>query len=128
LSQSTARWVDGDDGLAVSVFSRVIQSDSSAEGVPCEHRFGSAEPLEQRFEITVERPHFDFARRIRVPVAAEVEGDDLETFRQTRREMVPPMGVGAAPVEEDELALALGIAVPKRVQSNLSEFRGGESL
>ena len=34
----------------------------------------------------------------------------------------------AAPVEEDELALALGIAVPKRVQSNLSEFRGGESL
>jgi hypothetical protein len=77
--------------------------------------------IEQGLEIVGECADPRLFGLVRVTVSAEVERDDVELLGDHWGDMVPPVRVGAAPVQQYHL-LALRVAPVERVE--LHTFEG----
>src|SRR5262249_18626594 len=104
----------------------VLQCDVSAHRVAEQRRVGGAEVLEQRGEVALERTGAGLGL-VRVAMAPEVEGDDVKALGQDRGDIVPPVGVGAAAVEEHEGG-PTRLAVMEGVEVDTFEGRRGEAF
>lgn len=89
-------------------------------------RVGLAQVLEQGREVALERAGARLGL-VRVAVAAEVEGDDVEALRERGGDVVPPVGVGAAAVEQHQGGPAR-VAVVQGVEVDAIERRRGEAF
>ena len=98
-----------------------------AHRVPDEGRVGRSQMLEDGLEIALETTRLDAFRVVRVAVAAKVDGDHVEPDGEGRGDVVPPVRVGTAAVEEDELGMGLAPTVDG-AEGYALEGRGREAF
>ena len=82
--------------------------------------------IEDRPEILLEGSREALSGAVRIPVTTEVEGDDVESLGEGRRQVPPPVGVGPRPVEQDE-GWSAPISPAERVQLDAVQLRTRET-
>jgi hypothetical protein len=79
----------------------MIERHGGAHRMTHEKHILAAEPLEHRFEVVVECPDLPGLRIVRVSVPSEIEGVDGSLLGPAHGQVVPPMRVRPAAVEQD---------------------------
>ena len=105
----------------------VVEGDGTPHRVSDEPNGWIPEVLDQGLEVFRQGARPGFSWVVGVSVPAEVEGDHVKALGHRRGDMVPPVRVGAAAVEQHQF-LVFGIAPVKRVQANARQRRGAEVL
>lgn len=104
----------------------VVERDPTAQGVSDQKRGLAAEILDEGGQILGEGTDEELVRMVGIAMATEIERHDVEAVREADREVVPPMDVSPAAVEEDERRIP-GFSSMERVERDSSE-RGPREL
>jgi hypothetical protein len=92
----------------------VVESDLSPHGMADNHDIALSQIVAKRFQVGVERSDSQFFRVIGVSVPTKIECNHMMMLRQSGCDVVPPMGIGTASMEQSDDGAA-GLSPLKRV-------------
>jgi hypothetical protein len=98
----TARGLDQHELLDARLGRGVVQCDVGSQGMSDEGTLPGAKLCEQRLEVAVECSHLEGVGMVRIAMPAEVECHDVVVARKLRNQMIPPVKVGAAAVQQHD--------------------------
>jgi hypothetical protein len=80
----------------------VVEGDLSPHGMPDKHDIALSQIVAKRFQVGVEGSDLQFFWIIGVSMPTKIECNHMMMVGQRGCEVVPPMGIGTASMEEDD--------------------------
>ena len=126
-SRRAAGHVYRDECVHVRESGRMLEGDAASHRVSDQCDWRSTQMLEERLEILGECADPGLFGIVGVAMAAKVQSHHVESFRDRRCNVIPPVGVRTPSVQEYDQRVPR-ITPVQRVESHAVEGRSGESL